>query len=87
VADVVARPLADQEARQLGQAPSRERKVVVSGPGQGELLGFGCTPSSNGAAACFANAKFGLQLPDPAPSRSQLARLARRGSFASPYDQ
>ena len=38
VADVVDHPLGDEELGQLGQAPRRERQVVVHRPRQGELL-------------------------------------------------
>ena len=38
VADVVDHPLGDQEVRQLGQAPGRERQVMLGRPGLGDLL-------------------------------------------------
>jgi hypothetical protein len=38
VADVVDHPLGDQELRQLGQAPRRERQAMLGWPGLGDLL-------------------------------------------------
>ncbi|SCF61992.1 hypothetical protein GA0115254_108115 [Streptomyces sp. Ncost-T10-10d] len=38
VADVVDHPLGNQEVCQLGQAPGRERQVVLGGPGLRDLL-------------------------------------------------
>jgi len=38
VADVVDHPLGDQEVGQLGQAPGRERQVMIGRTGQRELL-------------------------------------------------
>jgi len=38
MADVVDHPLGDQEVRQLGQAPGRERQTVIGRPAQRSLL-------------------------------------------------
>jgi hypothetical protein len=38
MADVVDHPLGDQEVGQLGQAPGRERQVMIHRPGQSDLL-------------------------------------------------
>ncbi|WP_229894182.1 hypothetical protein [Streptomyces glebosus] len=46
VADVVDHPLGDQEVRQLGQTPGRERQVVLGRLGLGDLLDL--TPLGQG---------------------------------------
>ena len=38
VADVIDHPLSDHELRQLGQAPRRERQIMLRWPGLGDLL-------------------------------------------------
>jgi hypothetical protein len=38
MADVVDHPLSDEELGQLGQAPRRERQVVILRSGKGDLL-------------------------------------------------
>ena len=38
VADVVGYPLSDQEVRQLGQAPGKERQAMLSGLGLGDFI-------------------------------------------------
>jgi hypothetical protein len=38
VADVVDHPLSDQEARQLSQAPSQKREVMIRRLGLGDLV-------------------------------------------------